>query len=375
MEMRHPTDQRSQTELLGSSANQVHEAATTREDGGLKTGTRSFKWWVLVSIYSLFLLAGQSVATILGRLYYDKGGNSKWIATLVQPAGFPVIIPFYWLNYHHSLDGAPSSDTSPSLVAVCCVYLFLGVVQAGSCILYSIGLLYLPVSTYSLICASQLAFNAVFSFFLNAQKFTPFIINSLVLLTISSALLVFQNEGGQGPSSKGDKYAVGFICTLAASASYGLMLSLTQLCFEKVLKNETFKTVLDMIVYQSLVASCVVVVGLFASGEWKELRTEMDKFELGRVSYLMTLIWTAVCWQVFSIGAIGLIFEVSSLFSNMISTLGLPLVPLLAIIIFHDKMNGVKIISLLLALWGFVSYIYHHYLDHRRSKTLQVMAS
>ncbi|XVE88342.1 hypothetical protein DITRI_Ditri19aG0061800 [Diplodiscus trichospermus] len=335
------------------------------------TQNRSYKGWLLLTIYTLFLLAGQSVATLLGRLYYEKGGNSKWMATLVQTAGFPVLIPLYYLSAYKT-----STETNhrnlvnqPSFLLLSAMYVAIGVLLAADCLLFSVGLLYLPVSTFSLISASQLAFNALFSFFLNSQKFTPFIINSLVLLTISSVLLVFQNESsGSATVSKG-KYAIGFVCTVAASAGYGLMMSLTQLCFQKVLKQQTFKVVLEMIIFRSLVATLVILVGLFASGEWKRLDKDMEGFKLGKVSYVNTLVWIAISWRVFSIGAVGLIFEISSLFSNAISTLGLPIVPVLAMIFFHDPMTGVKVISLVLAIWGFVSYAYQHYLNDRNSKT------
>lgn len=155
----------------------------------------------------------------------------------------------------------------------------------------------------------------------------------------------------------------GFICTVAASAGYGLMLSLTQLAFKKVIKKESFKAVLDMIIYQSMVASSAILIGLFASGEWRSLKREMDGFDLGKVSYLMILLWTTICWQLFTIGCVGLIFEVSSLFSNAISVLGLPIVPVFAVIFFHDKMDGLKIVAMILAVWGFVSYGYQNYLD------------
>ena len=65
---------------------------------------------------------------------------------------------------------------------------------------------------------------------------------------------------------------------------------------------------------------------------------------------------------------LGLIFEVSSLFSNVIGTLALPIVPILAIVFFHDKINGVKFVALLLAVWGFLSYVYQHYLDDKKAK-------
>ncbi|KAI5333202.1 PREDICTED: probable purine permease [Prunus dulcis] len=159
------------------------------------------------------------------------------------------------------------------------VYVSLGLLVAFGCfLLYSLGLSYLPVSTYSLICASQLAFNALFSFFLNSQKFTPYIFNTLVLLTISSVLLVFQGDS---------------------------------------------------------------------------LQTQPEY----------------IVWQLFAICGVGLIFEASSLFSNVVSTLGLPVVPVLAVIFFHDKMDRIKVLAMVLAIWGFVSDLYQHYLDDRMSKT------
>uniref|UniRef100_A0A5B6Z551 Probable purine permease n=1 Tax=Davidia involucrata TaxID=16924 RepID=A0A5B6Z551_DAVIN len=342
------------------NANVNHESRVPR--------LRPYKWWLQMAIYSFFVLSGQSVATLLGRLYYDKGGKSKWMATLVQPAGFPVLLPFLCISPTRKCTAGNNATKPPSALILAALYVCLGVFLAAVCMLYSIGLLYLPVSTYSLICASQLGFNAFFSYFLNSQKFTPFIVNSLVLLTISSTLLVFQTDSTDSTKTSKGKYAIGFLCTVGASAGYALMLSVTQLFFRKILKRETFRVVFDMIIYQSLVATVVVLVGLFASEEWKSLNREMEEFELGKLSYVMILVWTAVAWQVFSIGAVGLIFEVSSLFSNVISTLGLPIVPVLAVIFFHDKMDGVKVIAMLLAIWGFVSYIYQHYLEDLKSK-------
>lgn len=321
-----------------------------------------------MAIYTIFILVGQTAATLLGRLYYDKGGNSKWLAGLMLTAGFPVLVPFYFIS--SPLLQHPVSNNlhrkSPSLLLFASAYSLFGIIIAADSMLYSVGYMYLPVSTYSLLCASQLAFNAFFSFFLNSLKFTFLIINSLTLLTISSILLIFQTNDSTASSDDGHpfskrQYAIGFICTIAASALYGLLLSLTQWFLHKVVKKTTVKVVLDMIIYPSLVASCVIVVGLFASGEWKGLSKEMAGFKLGKVSYLMTLIWTAVCWEVFSVGSIGLIFEVSSVFSNVISTLGLPVVPVLAVAFFRDQMSGVKVLALILAVWGFVSYVYQHY--------------
>jgi len=335
---------------------------------------KRWQWWFLVGLSIMFLIVGQSAAVILGRFYYDQGGNSTWMATLVQTIAFPVLlIPLFTIP--SSTSEASTSSVPPSIKLIALIYFVLGIMIAADNMMYSQGLLYLSASTYALICASQLAFNAIFSYFINSQKFTALIINSTVILTLSSSLLAV-NEDSDTPSGipKG-KYVVGFLCTLGASALYSLLLSLMQLTFEKVLKKETFSVVLEMQIYTSLVATCASTIGLFASGEWHSLHGEMKSFQKGEVAYVMTLVWTAIAWQVCSVGVVGLIFLVSSLYSNVISTVSLAITPIAAVIVFHDKMNGVKIISMLMALWGFASYIYQNYLDDLKARRAQAGTS
>ncbi|KAK2410170.1 purine permease [Trifolium repens] len=289
----------------------LQQTTTTEEVKEHPQQQRDYKWWIRVSLYIVFLMVGQSAANLLGRLYYEKGGDN---------------------------------------------------------LMYSYGLLYLSLSTYSLLCATQLAFNAVFSYFLNSQKFTAFIFNSVVLLTMSASLLAVNSDSEDSTDLPRHKQILGFLCTLGASATFSLYLSLVQLSFDKVIKSETFAATLNMQFYPAFVATCVCVVGLFASGEWKGLNKEMKGYEMGKVSYIMTLFWTAVSWQISSIGMIGLVLNVSSLFSNVIGTVVMPVVPILAVIFFHDKINGVKFIALMLAIWGFLSYIYQHYLDDKKGK-------
>ncbi|KAL8460860.1 hypothetical protein ACS0TY_032384 [Phlomoides rotata] len=332
---------------------------------------KQYNWWIQMLIYSFFVIAGQSVGTILGRLYFDNGGESEWMATLVQTAGFPVLFPFQWFSTAKKTGPFTPKSFPKILIAF---YIFTGIFVAADCMLYSIGLQYLPVTTYTLICASQLGFNALFSFFLNKQKFTPYIINSLVLLTISSVLLVFQNDPGDSNKASKRKYAVGFICTLGASAGYAIMLSLTQLAFQKIIKRESIRAIIDLTIYQSAVATFAIIIGLFASGDWKKMNAEMNVYKSGKVSYVLNLVWTAISWQVFGVGCVGLIFKVSSLFSNVISVFGLPVAPVLAVIFLRDKLTGLKAVAMLLAMWGFVSYIYQHYLDDLKMKEAEADA-
>ncbi|MBA0695497.1 hypothetical protein Goari_002122 [Gossypium aridum] len=167
--------------------------------------------------------------------------------------------------------------------------------------------------------SALLAFNVFFSYFLNSQKFTPSVINYLILLV--------SHEDSSTPNgvSRG-KSVIGFICTIVASAGNGLYLSLTHFCFQKVIKRESF--------YQSLVASSAIMLGLFVTGEWNSLKGEMEEHELGKISYIMVLVWMCILWQGFTIGSTALLFEVSSLFSNSVSAIALPVIPILAVI-FH----------------------------------------
>ncbi|CAB4276380.1 unnamed protein product [Prunus armeniaca] len=50
------------------------------------------------------------------------------------------------------------------------------------------------------------------------------------------------------------------------------------------------------------------------------------------------------------------------------SASGLPFVPVPAVIFFKENMEGIKVIAMVLALWGFASYLYQHYLDDLESK-------
>lgn len=339
-----------------------------------------YKRWIEIGFNAVLILVCLSAATLLGELYYREGGKSTWMNSLVQMVGFPILFPILLLKKreenredeeHMHKNTINSNNKNPSVWMFLSVYVFLGLLLGGSCILNAVGLLHLPVSTFSLISASQLGFNALFSFFLNSQKITTYIANSIILLTISSILLVFQpDDSSSTDSSKGKGYVlIGFICTLFGSAGYALLLSATERIFRNVMKKRTLKEVMSVVIWQSFFATCAILIGLFASGEWRWIKTEMNEYKLGEVSYVMTLVWNALAWQIYTIGLLSLIMKVSALFANVITALSVPLIPVLALIFFNEKMSGVKVISMILAIWGFLSYGYQQYLDEVKLKT------
>ncbi|KAF2540955.1 hypothetical protein F2Q70_00034534 [Brassica cretica] len=294
--------------------------------------TKNYKKWLRVSIYVFLVLTCQALSKILGRLYYENGGKSTWMVTVLQRIGFPLLFLYKFFSLNKQQEKTDPSFINTTLVLA---YICLGLLASAISYMSSVGLLYLPVSTFSLIFASQLAFTALLSYFLNSQKFTPYIVNSLFLLTVSSALLVFNNESQQHKkcfkSRVCGRFHIHHQC----------------LCWDRT----------DFI------------AGLFASGEWKLIASEMRNYRLGKVSYVMTLSSAAMSSQVYTIGAVGLIFESSSVFSNTVTAVGLPIVPVVAVIVFHDKMDALKIFSIVLAIWGFLSFAYQHYLDEKKLKT------
>ena len=134
--------------------------------------------------------------------------------------------------------------------------------------IYSIGLFYLPASTYSLICATQTAFNAVFSHLISSKKFTALILNSGCPLIFISHIVVNDDSDGLSGASKW-QYIIGFLYTLRAFALHSLCLSLMHLPFQKVLKRETYSVVLEMQICTALVATCVSIVGNGRLFVWK----------------------------------------------------------------------------------------------------------
>ncbi|GLJ11987.1 hypothetical protein SUGI_0181540 [Cryptomeria japonica] len=257
---------------------------------------RSKSYWVLVVSSILALIVGQAAATLLSRYYFDNGGNSRWLSTLLQCVGWPILlIPL--LFYFQKKQG--SSRLTPLTPKLGLIYVALGLLVAGDNLLYSWGVSFMPASTYSLLCSSQLAFNGVFAFILNKQKITPSVLNSLVILIFSAVLLGVHSSSDRPEGVSNAEYIVGFVCTVAASAMYGLILPLMQLVFQRVIKKETFAVVIEMQIYTSIVATAVCIMGLFISRESEDMKKEASNFITGKLAYYMTLIWSAIGWQLF----------------------------------------------------------------------------
>ncbi|KAK4347335.1 hypothetical protein RND71_033674 [Anisodus tanguticus] len=356
--------------LLHLTFEEVEGSETCENAKTSSLESSKFILWFQIFIFTIFVLAGQVVGTLLGRVYYEQGGNSRWIATLAQTAGFPILLPFicYPSSKNHN-EQEELSVQQPSIFVRASVYIFLGLFQVANSMLFTLGVQHLPASTYSLVSGSQLAFNALTSFLLNGQKITPIILNSIVLLSFSSSAIIFQNETGVRGEVSHKSLLIGFTAATFGSLGYALQFSLTELAFQKVFKSGTLKVVMKMSFFIGFFVTIASLTGLFASGNWRDLDKEMGEYRSG---YVINLVCTAISWQLYAVGSIGLVFKASSLFSNVIINLGTSVVLIFAMVFLKDRMTGLKVLSLLLGLWGYASYIYQHYLDDVEAKAGEV---
>ncbi|XP_049361197.1 probable purine permease 6 [Solanum verrucosum] len=327
------------------------------------------KWWYQVAIFTLFTLIGEVVTTLLVKTYFTKGGKSIWLVSLVQNAGFPILLPFlYYISLKNNIQiEVIKGNQEPHICIIFLVYVVLGVLLGGVSVFNSVSLKYLQVSTYSLTGTTRLGFTVIFSLFHNAQKFTPAIVNSVVLVTAASVILVVHNYNESGETSSG-KFLLGFFSTIGGSVTYSLVLSLTDFTYRKIIKGRKFIDILEMSIYQTLVASIVILLGFFISGDWKNLIMEMEKYQLGKLSYVVILSFIAISCQLNVVASIGLVFKVNPLMSNVFNNLWAPITPFFAVIFLHDKIKGLKLVVMFLAFWGFGSQIYQQYLNHVEAK-------
>ncbi|XP_031106084.1 purine permease 1-like [Ipomoea triloba] len=92
----------------------------------------------------------------------------------------------------------------------------LGVLLGRINYVYTYGVVKLPVSTSSLIVASQLVFTADAAFVLVKQRF---MVNAVVLLTIGAEVLVVGSSGDRPAGESKKEYVAEFLMALAAASN------------------------------------------------------------------------------------------------------------------------------------------------------------
>lgn len=326
---------------------------------------RELVYWVLMIASSAALVFGLSSATLLGRLYFVHGGSRRWLYTWIECTGWPILlIPLIFCYRRQSI------RPTPLTLKLIIIYLVMGCLTAFDNLLYSWGLSYLPVSTNSLLCSSQLAFNAVFAYALVGQKITSYVLNSIVIITLGTVLLGVSSGSDKPEGTTEKQYVIGFIVTIVASAMFALILPLVELIYKKVVGKASFARVMEVQMGISVVASVFSLIGMWFNGDFKAVKKEAMAFDLGMAAYTNTLVWSAVGWQLYLLGGAGIIFLASSLMSCVFMTAMIPILPVLAVAFFQDSFSALKAIAMLLSIWGFISYLYGGYLHNKKAKKI-----
>ncbi|MBA0775404.1 hypothetical protein Gotri_010554 [Gossypium trilobum] len=127
-----------------------------------------------------------------------------------------------------------------------------------------------------------------------------------------------------------------------------------------------YALVMEIQLVVCLVATAFCTVGMLVNNDFKVIGREAREFELGETKYYIVAIFSAIIWQCFFLGAIGVVFCASSLLSGVVISVLLPVTEILAVFFFNEKFQAEKGVSLALSLWGFLSYFYG---DIKRIKT------
>ncbi|XP_077213748.1 purine permease 3-like [Tasmannia lanceolata] len=320
--------------------------------------TKATKTAFLV-INSIIFSIGNIGGPLLLRLYFLRGGKRKWLSSWLETGGWPIMLIPLLISYHNRRlkDGntAKVFFITPRLFIACFV---LGILTGMDDYLYAFGVSYLPVSTSALLISSQLAFTAVFALVIVKQKFSPYSINSVVLLTVGAIILGLHTNGDRPKNETNFQYWSGFFMTIGAAALYGLVLPLVELTYIKAKQEITYSLVMEMQLVLSFFATAFCTVGMLVDNDFQVIPREAREFELGEVKYYVLLAASAIVWQFFFLGMVGVISSSSSLHAGVIIAALIPVIEVLAVFIFKEKFGAEKGVSLALSLWGFASYLY-----------------
>ncbi|GJV34576.1 purine permease 1-like protein [Tanacetum coccineum] len=171
----------------------------------------------LLILNCILLSVGNCGGPLIMRLYFIHGGNRVWLSAFLETAGWPfiVVVLLILYIYRRCSKGISRASTTTTVVymkpRVFFAAVVIGVLTGLDDYLYACGVIRLPISTTLLIIASQLAFTAFFAFLLVKQKFTPYTVNAVVLLTAGAAVLALHTSSDRPNGESKAEYFKGFL--------------------------------------------------------------------------------------------------------------------------------------------------------------------
>lgn len=226
----------------------------------------------LLVLNVIFLSIGNCGGPLVMRLYFIHGGNRVWFSSWLETGAWPVVLLPITIGYFYRRRN--QNRSSPTNFFLMKTRLFIasaviGVLTGFDDYLYAYGVARLPVSTSSLIIASQLAFTAAFAYLLVKQKFTSYSINAIFLLTVGAGILALHTSSDRPANESNREYLLGFLMTVAAAALYGFILPLVELSYKKAKQELSYALVLEIQIVMCLFATAVCTVGMLINNDFK----------------------------------------------------------------------------------------------------------
>lgn len=326
---------------------------------------------LLVAINCGMLALGATGGPLLSRLYYGKGGHRQWFSAWLETAGWPLLlipVAASYLGRRARDRGAPVVLTPPRILLAAAA---LGLVTGADDFIYAYGLAYLPVSTSAILISTQLAFTVFFAFLIVRQRLTAASVNAVALLTVGAVVLGLHVTSDRPAGVTRGQYWLGFFLTLGAAALYGLVLPLIELAYKRAAgggRAVTYALVMEMQLVMGFFATAFCTVGMIVNRDFQAIPREARAFQLGEARYYMVLVGSAILWQFFFLGTVGVIFCVHTLLAGILIAVFIPMTEVAALIFLHEKFSSEKGVALVLSLWGLASYSYGEYSEAKAKK-------
>ncbi|GLU01353.1 hypothetical protein SLE2022_186650 [Rubroshorea leprosula] len=318
--------------------------------------------WILLFLSSMAMLVAFPASTLLSRVYYANGGTSKWIISWVAVAGWPltalILIPTYFIC---------KTFPTPMNLSLFLSYVLLGFLSAADNLMYAYAYAYLPASTAALVASSSLVFSTLFGYFIVKNKLNAGVINAVVIITAAVTVIALDSDSDRYSNVSDRQYILGFVWDILGSALHGLIFALSELVFIKLLGRRSFHVVLEQQVMVSFMAFVFTTIGVIVNKDFQGMASEAKTFKGGEAAYELVLIWGAITFQLGVLGSTAVLFLASTVLAGVLNAVRVPLTSIAAVILLHDPMSGLKILSLVITFWGFGSYIYGNSTENKLS--------
>ncbi|KAH6820984.1 purine permease 3 [Perilla frutescens var. hirtella] len=227
---------------------------------------------IFLIINCILLAVGNCGGPLIMRLYFIRGGKRIWFSSWLETGGWPIILIPLLVSYTRRRSTTARAKLFHIKPRVFAAAAAIGVLTGLDDYLYAYGVSKLPVSTTTLLVATQLAFTAAFAFLIVKQKFTAYSVNAVVLLTVGSVVLGLHTSGDRPVGESNKEYWLGFFMTLSAAALYGLILPLVELTYKTAAQTITYTLVMEMQLVMCFFATVFCTVGMLINNDFQVTR-------------------------------------------------------------------------------------------------------